>query len=206
MSANIPRQTLYLFTERSMNVFSCTHSLPLVTITAPPADVTFVTCLALMITVMGSVSMSQETSDEGRWKAQIQMLPNWIFMIDALITFHPHGNLYLTVHKWHHEWVSPWWHRHRPMSPDHPTAGCCRPDFLSAQINSTSVSTLSLCSFYKILHFWNTWLLFTAFFVWWANLLTLHYCWSFDCSKCAIIAVNLRGPAVSSIQNGGQGQ
>ena len=49
-----PVRLLYLFTELSMNVFSCTHSLPLVTITAPQADVTFVTCLALMITVMGS--------------------------------------------------------------------------------------------------------------------------------------------------------
>ena len=30
-----PVRLLYLFTELSMNVFSCTHSLPLVTITAP---------------------------------------------------------------------------------------------------------------------------------------------------------------------------
>lgn len=58
-----PVRLSYLFTE--LSIFSCTHSLPLVTITAPQADVTFVTCLALMITVMGSV-MSQETSDEGR--------------------------------------------------------------------------------------------------------------------------------------------
>ena len=86
------------YIPRLINIpFHCTkhecfflYALPLVTITAPQSGCHVVTCLPLMITAMSGDSMSVETSGEWRWETQIEIQPNWIFMINALITFHPH--------------------------------------------------------------------------------------------------------------------
>ena len=83
-----------MYIPRLSNIpFHCTkhecfslYALPLVTITAPQSGCHVVTCLALMITAMGGDSMSVEMR---RWETQIEIQPNWIFMINALIRFHP---------------------------------------------------------------------------------------------------------------------
>ena len=104
-----------------------------------------------MITVMGSDSLP--ASDE-RWDPQIQIQPNWIFMMNALKRYHPRcttaSTIYiqLTVQSLQ---VGSCFLRHRVKSPDHPILGCCRTDFLSSQIDSTSVGNWNTASKSKCL-------------------------------------------------------
>ena len=82
----------------SMNVLPCALSLVMIIAPQPSLSLILSHVCPLMNSVMSGDSMS---ASQEIWEPQLQVQPNWIFMINALIRFHPRCST-ASTYSWHY--------------------------------------------------------------------------------------------------------